>query len=286
MGNTFGLHTFAVAPAWELARIEPQVERLKEYGVGLFEIPLDRPREIDVKATRAFASRYGVDLVPSLALPPGLDVAGSPSDGLDFLEPAFRACAEIGGFGLTGMTYGARGKITGRAPTTKEIDGICRFLERAAKAARVHGLKLGIEPCNRYETHLVNRAADAARIIERIGADNIVIHLDTFHMQIEEDDFASGFAAAAPFLGYVQVSEANRGVPGRGMLDWTAAFKAIADTGYRGPITLESPVSVDPETAAGLAVWRAVAERPDDVIEAGLPFLRETARANGVDLGR
>ena len=65
--NTFGLHTFAIAPVWDLARIEPQMERLKEYGIGLLEIPLLRPSEIDTKRARAFASRYGIDLVPSLA---------------------------------------------------------------------------------------------------------------------------------------------------------------------------------------------------------------------------
>lgn len=283
--NIFGLHTFAIAPVWDLTRIEPQMDRLKELGIGLLEIPLLRPREIDTRRTRAFAGHYGVELIPSLGLPRALDIVAHPQDGLDFLEPAFRVCAEIGSFGLAGVTYGSIGKTTGRAATTREIDGMCRFLERAAKAARSHGLKLGIEPCNRYETHLINRGIDAARIIERIGADNIFIHLDTYHMHIEEESFAAGFEAAAPYLGYVHVSEANRGVPGRGMLNWQACMKAIADIGYEGPITLESMNNVDQDIAGGLAIWRPVAEDPRDVIEVGLPFLRETARAAGLQLG-
>jgi len=137
----------------------------------------------------------------------------------------------------------------------------------------------------RYETHLINRGIDAARIIERVGADNIFIHLDTYHMHIEEESFASGFEAAAPFLGYVHVSEANRGVPGRGMLNWAACMKAIADIGYQGPITLESMNHVDVDIAGGLAVWRPVAEDPRDVIEVGLPFLREEAKKAGLTLG-
>jgi D-psicose/D-tagatose/L-ribulose 3-epimerase len=283
--NTFGLHTFAIAPVWDLSRIEPQMDRLKEYGIGLLEIPLLRPSEIDTKRARAFGSRYGVDLVPSLGLPRALDIVEHPQDGLDFLEPAFRVCAEVGSFGLGGVTYGTIGKTTGRAVTPREIDGMCRFLERAAKAAKSHGLKLGVEPCNRYETHLMNTGRDAARIIERVGADNIFIHLDTYHMHIEEESFAAGFEAAAPYLGYVHVSEANRGVPGRGNVNWPAVFKAIADIGFGGPITLESMNHVDVDIAGGLAVWRPVAERPDDVIEEGLPFLREQARQAGVSLG-
>ncbi|TGQ37362.1 sugar phosphate isomerase/epimerase family protein [Mesorhizobium sp. M00.F.Ca.ET.216.01.1.1] len=284
--NTFGLHTFAIAPVWDLARIEPQMDRLKELGIGLMEIPLLRPEEIDIKRTRGFAIHYGVELIPSLGLPRALDVVERPDEALDFLQPAFKVCNEVGSEALGGVTYGTIGKTTGRAPTKQEIDGMCRFLERAAKAAKSRGLKLGIEPCNRYETHLINRGIDAAKIIERVGADNIFIHLDTYHMHIEEESFASGFEAAAPYLGYVHVSEANRGVPGRGMLNWRACMKAIADIGYRGAITLESMNHVDVDIAGGLAVWRPVAEDPRDVIEVGLPFLREEARKAGLTLGQ
>lgn len=280
--STFGLHTFAIAPIWDLARIDPRMDRLKEHGVGLLEIPLFRPQELDTKRTRSFAAHYKVELFASLGLPAALDVVERPEEGLEFLEPAFRVCAEVGSFGLGGMTYGTIGRTTGSVRTKKEIDGICRFLERAAKAARTYGLKIGIEPCNRYETHLINRGIDAAWIIERIGADNVFIHLDTYHMHIEEESFAAGFEAAAPYLGYVNVSEANRGVPGRGMLNWDAAFKAMADIGYEGPITLESMNHVDVDMAA---VWRQATENPADVIDLGLPFLFETARKIGLTLG-
>jgi D-psicose/D-tagatose/L-ribulose 3-epimerase len=283
--NVFGLHTFAIAPVWDLDRIERRIEELKEYGIGLLEIPLLRPAEIDTGRTRAFGQRWGVELVPSLGLPRALDVVEHPDEGLDFLTPAFKVCAEIGSFGLGGVTYGTIGKTTGRAATKKEIDGICRFLERAARLARTFGIKVGLEPCNRYETHLINRGVDAARIIERIGADNLFIHLDTYHMAIEEESYAAGFKAAEPYLGYVHVSESNRGVPGRGTLDWPAVMKAMADIGYKGAVTLESMNHVDVDIAGGLAVWRPVAERPDDVIEVGLPSLKEEARKVGITLG-
>lgn len=118
-----------------------------------------------------------------------------------------------------------------------------------------------------------------------VGADNIFIHLDTYHMHIEEESYAAGFEAAAPYLGYVHVSEANRGVPGRGTVNWPQVFKAIAEIEYKGPIVLESMNHVDVDIAGGLAVWRPVAERPDDVIEVGLPFLREQAKQAGITLG-
>jgi D-psicose/D-tagatose/L-ribulose 3-epimerase len=202
------------------------------------------------------------------------------------MRPAFTVTRAVGSAALSGVTYGTIGRTTGRAATEKEIGGMCRFLEAAAKAAKAHGLRLGIEPCNRYETHLMNRGIDAARVIERVGADNIFIHLDTYHMHIEEASFDAGFRAAAPYLGYVHVSEANRGVPGRGMIGWLAAMKAMADIGYTGTLTLESMNHVDADISGSLAVWRPVAENPDDVIDAGLPFLRQAAKQAGMALGR
>jgi D-psicose/D-tagatose/L-ribulose 3-epimerase len=284
--NVFGLHTFAVSPVWDVKRIEPVMDRVMKHGIGLFEIPLLRPEEIDIAATNAFKKKHNVDVVCSLGLPKSLDVAERPDEALAFMRPAFTVTRAVGSAALSGVTYGTIGRTTGRAATEKEIGGMCRFLEAAAKAARAHGLRLGIEPCNRYETHLMNRGIDAARIIERVGADNIFIHLDTYHMHIEEDSFDAGFRAAAPYLGYVHVSEANRGVPGRGMIDWQAAMKAMVDIGYTGTLTLESMNHVDADIAGGLAVWRPVAENPDDVIDAGLPFLRQAAKQAGMALGR
>ncbi|OQM74189.1 sugar phosphate isomerase/epimerase family protein [Manganibacter manganicus] len=285
MANTFGLHTFAIAPVWDIARIEPQMEQLKAQGIGLLEIPLLRPSEIDTGAARSFADRHDIELIASLGLPATIDVIEQPQDGLAFLEPAFRVCAEIGSFGLAGVTYATLGKTTGRAPTQREIDGTCRFLEKAAALAKSYKLKLGIEPCNRYETHLINTGEAAANIIRRTGADNIFIHLDTYHMHIEEESFSSGFEAAAPFLGYLHVSEANRGVPGQGMLNWAACMNALANIDYRGPVTLESMNHVDVDIAGALAIWRPVAKRPADVVEVGLPFLRDIAHQAGILLG-
>nr|WP_306267204.1 sugar phosphate isomerase/epimerase [Pararhizobium sp. IMCC3301] len=283
--NTLGLHTFAIAPVWDIALIEAEMERIRSHGVGLFEIPLLRPEEIDVAGTLAFSQRHGVEVICSLGLPGWADVVDRPDDVLAFLTPAFEVTRSVGSASLSGVTYGTIGRTSGSAPSERELDGMCRFLERAAKQAAAHGLKLGIEPCNRYETHLMNRGSDAVAIIERVGADNIFIHLDTYHMNLEEESFDAGFRAAAPYLGYVHVSEANRGVPGRGQINWDAAFAAIARIGYNGPLTLESMNHVDKDIAGGLAIWRPVADNPDDVIDAGLPFLRQAAERAGLQLG-
>ena len=101
-------------------------------------------------------------------------------------------------------------------------------------------------------------------------------------MNIEEPGMRQGFADAGRHLGYLHLSESNRGVPGRGTIDWADVFEGLAAMGYDGIMTLESFVFLAPEIASGLAVWRPVAERPEDVIEDGLPYLIEKAAAAGI----
>lgn len=278
-----GLHTFAAAPSWDVHIFRREADRLRGHRVSVLEVPLLRPEEIDVAATCAFAQEEGFELVCSLGLPERLDVVADPDTALAFLAPALDVTQSLGAPALSGVTYGTIGQTTRAPRTDAERVGIVRFLARAAKAAADRGLRLGIEPCNRYETHLMNTAADAADICEAVGANNLFLHLDTYHMHIEEASFADAFATAAPHLGYVHLSESNRGTPGSGMLDWDAALAAI---GYDGAMTLESMNYVDPDIAAGLAVWKPVAVRPEDVIDRGLPFLHDRAAAAGLSFVR
>ncbi|MEO1746978.1 MAG: sugar phosphate isomerase/epimerase family protein, partial [Pseudomonadota bacterium] len=197
-------------------------------------------------------------------------------------EPAFDVAARLGSASLSGDTYSTIGKISGAPRTQAEFDGTAHFIERAAKAAMAHGLKLGIEPCNRYETHIMNTGADGRAYCEAVGMDNVFIHMDTYHMNIEERSMETGFRDCGPFLGYVHLSESNRAAPGSGCVDWMAAFSALAAIGFEGTLTLESMNHVHPAIASALAIWKPVETQPADVINKGLPFLHATAAANNV----
>ena len=276
-----GLHTFAFAPEWSDPVFRLRADQLHALGVGLLEIPLLNPGAIDTDSVRRFAESEGFSVVASLGLPPEIDVVADPETGLAFLEKAFDDCVRIGSSVLSGVTYGTIGRTSGQPPTQAELDGTVRFVARAAKAAARHGLSLGIEPCNRYETHIMNTAAQAAQMIEAAGEDNVFIHLDTYHMHIEERSHAEGFRTAAPYLGYVHLSEANRGVPGHGNVDWRGVFAGLKAVDFDGMMTLESMNYTAPEIASGLAIWRPVAPRREDVVEIGLPFLKAEAENAG-----
>ncbi|MDJ1007715.1 MAG: sugar phosphate isomerase/epimerase family protein [Paracoccaceae bacterium] len=276
-----GLHTFATAAKWDVPTMRALLPKLHAQKVRVLEIPLLDPREIDTDETRVFLEEVGIEPVCSLGLPPEIDVVSDPEAGLAFLEPAFQVAAAVGATALSGVTYGTIGRTSGAPRTAREFDATAAFIGRAGARAAEFGLKLGVEPCNRYETHLMNTAADARAFCEASGAKNVFIHLDTYHMNIEEVSFAEAFRTCGGWLGYVHLSESNRGAPGAGMVDWAAAFAALVDVGFDGITTLESMNHVHPAIAAGLAIWRPVAETPGDVIDKGLAHLHRAAEVAG-----
>ncbi len=279
-----GLHGLAFTPLWNPDEADRFLPQITAQGVTVIETPLLDPRKYDSLGTRRAAERNGVEIVCSLGLPEEMDVMARGSDVADYLRFALKVARDAGAGMLSGVTYGTIGKRSGKPVTLAELDAIARLIDRVSKSARDLNMRLGIEPCNRYETHLLNTARQSAELIERVGADNVFIHLDTYHMNIEEVSMADGFADAGEHLGYLHLSESNRGVPGRGTLDWQGTFAGLKAVGYDGSMTLESFVYIAPEIAAGLAVWRPVAERPEDVIEVGLLFLAEKAREAGLSI--
>ncbi len=279
-----GLHSLAFMSLWNPTEAQRLLSGILEHGVSVIETPLLNPSGYDAVGTRALAERHGIEIVCSLGLPAELDVLRRTQEAADYLGFAMEVARKAGAGCLSGVTYGTIGRTTKAPPTDAERDAICRLVESAARRARALNMQLGLEPCNRYETHLLNTARQTAGIIERVGAENVFIHLDTYHMNIEEAGMAEGFADAGEHLGYVHLSESNRGVPGRGTMDWRGIFEGLKSVGYDGAMTLESFVHLAPEIASGLAIWRPVADRPEDVIETGLPFIRDRAAEAGIAL--
>ncbi len=148
------------------------------------------------------------------------------------------------------------------------------YQEIASYAAGSSGLVLGIEPVNRFESHLINIAADAVRFIRDVGMPNVKVHLDTFHMIREENDIAGAVRETGAHLGYVHACENQRGIPGSGLFPWKLFFQALKEVNYEGCVTIES---FDPnmENIAKLCcIWRKLADSPEQLATEGLAFLR------------
>ena len=274
----FGVHTSMWTMTWDRAGAERAVAAAVHYGVDFIEIPMLNPPAVDAAHTRALLEKHKLRAICSLGLPQAYWPTHNPEGAIAYLKVAIDKAADCGAQALSGVTYGGIGERTGVPPTKAEYDNVARALGPAAKHAKSRGLLFGIEPVNRYETHLLNTGWQAVEMIERVGADNMFVHLDTYHMNIEEKGVANGILDAREHLKYIHLSESDRGTPGAGNVPWDEIFATLAAIGFKGGLAMESFINMMPELAYGLSVWRPVAKDEAEVMGGGLPFLRNKAR--------
>jgi D-psicose/D-tagatose/L-ribulose 3-epimerase len=274
----FGVHTSMWTMNWDRAGAEKAVAAAAHYKMDFIEIALLNAPAVDAAHSRALLEKAGMKSVCSLGLPEHAWASKHPEKAIEHLKVAIDKTAEMGGLALSGVTFGGIGERTGFPPTQAEYDNIAIALTAAAKHAKSRGILLGIEPVNRYENHLINTGWQAVQMIEKVGADNIFIHLDTYHMNIEEKGAGNGILDAREHIRYIHLSESDRGTPGSGTCDWDEVFATLAAIGFKGGLAMESFINMPPEVSYGLSVWRPVAKDEAEVMGEGLPFLRNKAR--------
>jgi D-psicose/D-tagatose/L-ribulose 3-epimerase len=278
----FGIHSSIWTMNWTPQAAEMAVAEALRHRFDFVEIALLNPPAVDAAHSRRLLEKAALPAVCSLGLPEAVWPSRDPSPAVGFLKVALDKTAAMGALALTGVTFGGIGERSGFPPTQRELDNVAVALGAAAAHAKKVGVAFGIEPVNRYESHLINTGWQAVEMIEKVGADNIFVHLDTYHMNIEEKGAANAILAARDHLRYIHLSESDRGVPGAGTCDWNEIFAALAAVGFKGGLAMESFINMPPELAFGLSVWRPVADSTEQVIGEGLPFLRQKARQYGL----
>lgn len=278
----FGVHTSMWTMNWDREGAEKAIAGAAHYKMDFIEIALLNAPAVDAGHTRALLKKNGLRAVCSLGLPEAAWASVRPDAAIEHLKLAIEKTAEMGAEALSGVIYGGIGERTGVPPTQGEYDNITRVLSAAASHAKRFGIELGVEAVNRYENHLVNSAQQAVDVVERVGADNVFVHLDTYHMNIEEKGAANGILVARDHLKYIHLSESDRGTPGYGNVPWDEIYATLAAIGFKGGLAMESFINMPPEVAYGLAVWRPVARDMEEVMGNGLPFLRNKAAQYGL----
>jgi len=267
---------------WDRAGAEKAIAGAVQYKMDFIEIALLNAPAVDARHTRELLGKSKLRAVCSLGLPEHAWASVRPDAAIEHLKIAIEKTAEMSAEALSGVIFGGIGERTGIPPTQGEYDNIAKVLDAAAKHAKKYGIQLGVEAVNRYENHLINSAQQAVDMVERVGADNIFVHLDTYHMNIEEKGAANGILVARDHLKYIHLSESDRGTPGYGNIPWDAIYAALAAIGFNGGLAMESFINMPPEVAYGLAVWRPVARDMEEVMGRGLPFLRNKAEQYGL----
>lgn len=284
--RTFGLSTFVLASPFSDAHGDA-FDRVAAMGYDLIEVCIEDPAIISAAWVAEQAERTGLEVSVCGAFGPGRDISSDDAEVRASAAAYLRGCVDfavaVGSPHVAGPMYATTGvtrmldEDQRAAQRGRAADGLREVADYAAE----RGIRLAIEPLNRFETDLVNTIRQGVELCELIGRPNVGLMIDTFHMNIEEKDFRGAVLAAGDRVFHVQVSENDRGTPGSGHLPWDTFFAALDEIDYTGPIVVESFLPTVKEIARAVSLWRPVAPSMDSLATEGLVFLRRSLGASG-----
>lgn len=278
---TLGAHVYLWASSSTSRELDTAIGAARSLGLDFVQISLSSLDDLDVSAVRDSLIRHRMGCITGLAVPEAVWAKRRDGELRRYLMKAIDASAGLGSVILSGALYTPMGERGGPSRRRGEIDLLRGSLKEAAEYAGSLGIQLGLEPLNRYETSLINTCEQMVAMVSEVDEPNVFVHLDTFHMNIEERDLYAAFMLAGERLGYVQLAESDRGVPGDGHLPWDAVFTGLRDLSYGGPLAFESFTSENRVLATASCLWRDVVGNPDTFVSRGLEQLRTRAQLVG-----
>lgn len=279
-----GVHGLVFTGIFDENGIKTAVSGAREAGFTLLELPLMDPDNFDSRAARQMISDAGLKVTASLGLTPQTDISSTDAKivgaGRDTLMKCLDHVAEMGGEVLCGVLYSAMGKY-GEPKTAQGVAHSQTVISELAEAAADRGVRVSLEVVNRYETNVFNTSRGGLEYLAELGNSHVSLHLDTYHMNIEESDMWQPVLDADQSLGYVHIGESHRGYLGTGSVDFGSFFRALARINYDGPIVFESFSSavVSAELSNTLGIWRNLWEDSADLAAHAHRFIRDAIRA-------
>jgi D-psicose/D-tagatose/L-ribulose 3-epimerase len=279
-----GCHASVWTGSFDEAGLRLAIEGTAAAGFDLIELPVFRPEEWDAAFTKRLLRENGLKATASLGLTDAVNISSEDPEvcraGEEHLTKVLRFLHELESTHLVGVIYAPMKKHL-RAPTPLEVANGQAALGRLAELAEGLGIRLGLEVVNRYESNILNTGKQALEYVQTIGSDNIDVHLDTYHMNIEESDMFQPVLDAGERLGYVHIGESHRGYLGTGSVDFDTLFRALAHIRFDGPVVFESfsSVVVDPELTSALAIWRNLWDDGVDLAAHANRYIRDKVHA-------
>ena len=262
-----------------LAVLAPRIAR---WGFDVVEMPVENPGDWDPGRTADLLAGLGLGATVCAVMPPGRELVATTPDVVattqDYLRRCVDAAARVGAAVVGGPVYASVGRTWRFGPDERRryAAELRAALAPVADHAAARGVRLGLEPLNRYETSVVNTVEQGLEMIDGLPPEGVGLTLDTYHLNIEERDPAGAvrLAGAAGRLAHVQVCANDRGAPGADHVDWPGLRSALADVGYTGPLCIESFTAENASIATAASIWRPLARSQDAIATDGLAFLR------------
>lgn len=279
-----GVNTWVWTSPLTDAEAPALLEHVADLGFDVVELPLEQPGDLSGDLLRSVLD--GTGLTPTVvgAMAPGRNLVDAPRAEVRSTQDYLRSCVDlahaIGAAAVCGPFYAATGRVW-RLTESERVAAYAELREHlgpVVEHARSAGVRIGIEPLNRYETSLVNTVAQGLEALGDLLQDHLGLALDTYHLNIEERDSAAAVRAAGSHVVHVQVCGNDRGAPGDDQTDWPGILGALDDVGYDGPLVIESFTAQNASIATAASIWRPLAPSQDDLATTGLRNLRRLCR--------
>jgi len=275
----FGLNTFLLRTGFTDADCD-LVDCFKGYGADVIELAIVEPHLVSPARVSSALTCAGLER-PILcgAFGEGRDLRGNYNEveaAKAYICELIELASDLGARVVCGPFYSRTGRTSqhSREERKTQSKAIVRSLKSLCAQAEAAGIVLAMEPLNRFETDCINTLDQAVELIERVDSPALKIHMDTFHMHIEERDSVAAIYKHAEHIAHVHASASHRGLLGQDQVNWQAVLAALDAIGYDGDIVIESFSPENQVIARAASIWRELYESPEQLAVEGLAFLR------------
>jgi D-psicose/D-tagatose/L-ribulose 3-epimerase len=279
-----GINTFLFASPFTNKQTK-LFAQFKKWGFDSVEIPVEDPSHIDPAHVKRELDKHGLVCGSVCAcLGPDRDLRGTPKQqqtSLNYMGKLLDQMVALDCPSMVGPVYSSVGRADAVAPADykKQWKTVVKHLKTlAGKAEKLHK-QICLEPLNRFETDFINTCDQGLRMLKDVASPALKLHLDTFHMNVEEKNQAAAIRKAGKHLGHFHACGSDRGTPGGDHIDWPSIVKALKDIGYDGDVVIESFTTDVKVIARAAAIWRRIEPTRDEIAVKGVKFLRQSFAA-------
>ncbi len=263
--NKLGIHFGYFISNWHEDPM-PYFKIAQALGFELFEVGYDYLLALSSQGLQKLsdeAARCGLELSISMGLPSSADPSSLDTqirnEGLKILKNAAVAMHKANISSCSGIIHGAwNGKLQSYPDKNRRWQYSVATMKEAAKSFEDMGLNFNIEVVNRFENFLINECNEAVQYLKEVESNALGIHLDTFHMNIEEDSIPKAITQAGAQLHFFHIGENNRKPPGLGNMNWKEIFDSLSIANYTGAISLEPFINPEGEVGAAVSLFRNI----------------------------
>ena len=278
-----GINSFLFTSPFTTASVK-LFPKFKKWGFDTVEIPVEAPEHIDPAKVKAAADKAGLAIGSICAcMGPGRDFRGTPEEqktAMDYCKALIDQAVVLGCPRLIGPVYSVVGKADAVEPSQQKVEWklVVKNLKELAAYAQAKGVTICVEPLNRFETDFLNTCDQGLKLLKDVNSPALKLHLDTFHMNIEEKNQAASIRKAGKALAHFHACGSDRGTPGGDHIAWPEIVKALKAIGYNGDVVIESFTTDVKVIARAAAIWRKIEPKRDDIAVKGLAFLKKTLK--------